>query len=241
MNRKTYDGSEVDTPFSQASFDFRPGGNELGDRSYVIYDLDNTPSPNTPFTPASFIYQSGKDLDNRTHINHLIESPSSEAPLIDKNFNSRNGNSVGNKRNSSSAAIEYSSSFAFQNYKNKNKYQTRNPNLDVDSRFRQQNIRVRDYSSSDDSYGDRREVGIITANDRKNRLPHINRPTSLTFDGGIYSTTADTKSAMINPPEDGNAQIRPKSTQSRPRSKSGNCFCENYRTFHFTRLVIRFW
>ena len=225
MNRNTYDGSDVDTPFSQASFDFRPGGNELGDRSYVVYDLDNSPS--TPFTPASFVFQSGKDLDNRPHINPQLDSHSPEAPLLDKNFNPRVGRTAVNKRNSSSTAIEYSSSFAFQNYKNKHRYQGRNPNLDVNSRLRPQDIRVRNYSSSDDSYGERRDAGMISANDRQNRISHINRPTSITFDGGIYSTAADAKSAMINPPEAGNAQIRPKSTQARPRSKSGNCLRRN--------------
>ena len=116
MDRNTFDGSDVDTPFSQASFDFRPGGNELGDRSYVVYGLDNSPS--TPFTPASFVFQSGKDLDNRPHINSQLDSHSPEAPLLDKNFNPRVGRTVGNKRNSSSAAIEYSSSFAFHDNAN---------------------------------------------------------------------------------------------------------------------------
>ena len=219
MNRNTYNESDLDTPFSQASFDFRPGGeNELGDRSYVIYDLDNSTN-NTPFTPASFVYQSGQDMNNRQQMNFQLESPSSEVPLIDRNYNQQN--SGVNKRNSSSAMVEYSSSFAYQNYKNKNKYQSKRRNFDVDAKLKPQDIRIRNYSSSDDSYGERRDVGMISANERLNRRSHINRPTSITFDGGIYSTTADAKNAMINPPEDGNAQIRPKSTQARPRSHSG--------------------
>ena len=165
------------------------------------------------------------------HINSQLDSHSPEAPLLDKNFNPRVGRTVGSKRNPSSAAIEYSSSFAFQNYKNKHRYPSRNPNLDVDSRLRPQDIRVRNYSSSDDSYGERRDAGMISANDRQNRRSNINRPTSITFDGGIYSTAADAKNAMINPPEAGSAQIRPKSTQGRPRSKSGNIL-ENILSFH---------
>ena len=224
MNRNTFDESEVDTPFSQASFDFRPGGNDLGDRSYVIYDLDDS-SNNTPFSPASFVYKSGKDLDSRHRIHYQLDTPSSEASLTNGNFNHRMEKDAGSKRtqrDSSSGMVEYSSSFAYQNYKNKHKHQPKNPNLDIDSRQRIQNFRVKSYSDSDDSYDETRDIGMISANDRQSRRPLINRPTSITFDGGIYSTAADARNAVINPPSASNTEIRRKSTQKRPRSHSGN-------------------
>ena len=61
MNNNELDVSPLDTPFSQSSFEFR-SGNDIGDRSYVMYDVD---TPNTPFTPGSFVYRSGKDLNSK--------------------------------------------------------------------------------------------------------------------------------------------------------------------------------
>ena len=117
MNTNELDVSPLDTPYSQSSFEFR-SGNDIGDRSNVMYDVD---TPNTPFTPGSFVYRSGKDLNhliNGHQEDQQLETPNSGSPLIQGNFNYRPEIDVTrhpNNRKASSTAVEYSSSFAYQN------------------------------------------------------------------------------------------------------------------------------
>ena len=217
MKNNEYDLSSPDTPFSQASFDFR-NGDELGDRSYVVYDFDQS-SSTTPFTPASFVYRTGKDLVDRLRLDSPLETPCSESALLQGSFDYRPGKvnkERSSKRQSSSAMVEYSSSFAFQNYKNKHKNQGSNINSNPESRQRPQDLRLR--SCSDSELSDDEFSGNNVHYRQQHRGPK--RPIS-TFDGGIYSNTADISNAVINPQIENHEQRRPKPTQLRKKSSIG--------------------
>ena len=71
MIRREPETPSADTPFSQASFEFR-SGNDFDDRSYVIYDL-NESVDNTPFSPGSFVYRSGKQFKKGSNIRNDSE------------------------------------------------------------------------------------------------------------------------------------------------------------------------
>ena len=184
MNNNKLDVSPLDTPFSQSSFEYR-SGNDIGDRSFVMYDVD---TPNTPFTPGSFVYRSGKDLNylvNGPQADPQLETPNSGSPLIHGNFNYRPENDVKphpNKRKGSSTAVEYSSSFAYQNFKNKHKYPENGNRLNDLPRQRPNDLRVRSYLDQELSNDERRNDGI---NNLRTRRQPSNRPISITFDGGI--------------------------------------------------------
>ena len=207
----------ADTPFSQASFEFR-SGNDFDDRSYVIYDL-NESVDNTPFSPGSFVYRSGKQFKKGSNIEG---NPERKSSLLQSNTDGYGRDYVRSKKNkcdSSSAMLEYSSSFAYQNHKNKQRLHSNNKQSVFASPTRPQDLRIRSYLDSEFSDEEEKCSDI----DRKQHQKiDYNIPSSISFDGGIYGNRTDLRRSMINPHMEGQLGINPKSTQTQGRPTAGS-------------------
>ena len=207
----------ADTPFSQASFEFR-SGNDFNDRSYVIYDL-NESVDNTPFSPGSFVYRSGKQFKKGSNIE---DDPERKSFLLQSNTDCYGRDDVRSKKNksdSSSAMLEYSSSFAYQNHKNKHRPYSNNRQLVCASPTRPQDLRIRSYLDSE--FSDEEEK--CSEIDRKQlQKTDYNIPSSISFDGGIYSNRTDLRKSMINPQMEEHLDANPKSTQIQRRLTTGS-------------------
>ena len=94
MIRREPETPSADTPFSQASFEFR-SGNDFDDRSYVIYDL-NESVDNTPFSPGSFVYRSGKQFKKGSNIEG---NPERKSSLLQSNTDGYGRDYVRSKKN----------------------------------------------------------------------------------------------------------------------------------------------
>ena len=206
-----------DTPFSQASFEFR-SGNDFDDRSYVIYDL-NESVDNTPFSPGSFVYRSGKQFKKGSNIEGNPERKSSLPQSHTDSYGRDDVRSKQNKCESSSAMLEYSSSFAYQNHKNKQRLHSNDKQSGFASATRPQDLRIRSYLDSEFSEEEEKCSEI----DRK-QLQKIdyNIPSSISFDGGIYSNRTDLRRSMINPQMEEHLDVNPKSTQMQRRLTAGS-------------------
>ena len=206
----------ADTPFSQSSFEFR-SGNDFDDRSYVIYDL-NESVDNTPFSPGSFVYRSGKQFKKGCSIEG---NPERKSSLLQPNMDCYGRDDVTSKKNkvdSSSAMLEYSSSFAYQNHKNKQRLHSNDKQSGFTSATRPQDLRIRSYLDSE--FSDEEEKGSEIDRKQLQKFDY-NIPSSISFDGGIYSNRTDLRKSMINPQMDRHLDVNTKSTQMQRRLTAG--------------------
>ena len=217
MIRREPETPSADTPFSQASFEFR-SGNDFDDRSYVIYDL-NESVDNTPFSPGSFVYRSGKQFKKGSNIEG---NPERKSSLLQSNTDGYGRDYVRSKKNkcdSSSAMLEYSSSFAYQNHKNKQRLHSNDKQSGFASATRPQDLRIRSYLDSE--FSDEEEKGSEIDRKQLQKIDY-NIPSSISFDGGIHSNRTDLRKSMINPQMEEHLDVNTKSTQMKRRPTAGS-------------------